>query len=64
MAPTLDGGITGLFVSFILLIGLVLLYDAAKRGKEMGMPGAGTLMAWFKGLINKTAKTDIDENNV
>lgn len=61
MAPTLDGGITGLFVSFILLIGLVLMYDAAKRGKEMGMPGASTLMSWFKGLINKTAKTETDE---
>jgi len=60
MVPTLDGGITGLFISFILLIGLILLYDAAKRGKEMGMPGAGTLMGWFKSLINKTAKTDTD----
>ena len=61
LVPTLDGGISGLFVSFLLIIGLVLLYDFAQRGKEMGMPGAGTLMVWLKGLINRTAKTDDHE---
>ncbi len=61
VVPTLEGGVTGLFVMLILIVGLVLVYDFAKRGKEMGMPGAATLMLWLRGLINKASKTTPDE---
>ena len=56
IVTTLDGGITGLFMTFLLIVSLCLIYDFAKRGKEMGMPGAAVIMGWLKSLINKFSK--------
>lgn len=63
VVPYVDGGISGMFMTFLFAACLILFIDFIDRSAKMGMPGAEPLNKWLRGILSRTIRSGGENTN-